>query len=123
MQREEPPAPLPQLTVSILPDEKGIESLARQIRVSGRAYPLFDIAQLILQKPERQQIRFEVIKKPDGQPAQPLFLCALDDTLWLSEDEAVHHLLSRHFNTFYPDGTNPPPIRRAALTRLSANAG
>jgi hypothetical protein len=109
--REEAPLPLPQLTVSILPDEKGIESLARQIRVSARAYPLFDIAQLILQKPERQQIRFEVIKKPDGTPEQPLFLCALDDTLWLSEDDAVQHLLNRHFNTFYQaerTATDPP---------------
>jgi hypothetical protein len=104
-------APLPQLNLSILPDEKGIESLARQIRVTGRAYPLFGIAQLILQKPERQQMRFEVIKKPDGQPAQALFLCALDDTLWLSEDEAVAHLLNRHFNTFYQaerTATEPP---------------
>ena len=108
--RREPEAPLPQLTLSILPDEKGIESLARQIRMTGRAYPLFDIAQLILQKPERQQIRFEVIKK-DGQPVQPLFLCALDDTLWLSEDEATQHVLSRHFNTFYQaerTATDPP---------------
>ena len=75
MRREEPPVPLPQLNVSILPDEKGIESLARQIRMSGRAYPLFDIAQLILQKPERQQIRFEVIKKaarPAGAAPVPL---------------------------------------------------
>jgi hypothetical protein len=110
VQREEP-APPPQLTLSILPDEKGIESLARQIRVSGRAYPLFGIAQLILQKPERQQMRFEVIKKPDGTPLQPLFLCALDDTLWLSEDQAVSHLLNRHFNTFYQaerTATEPP---------------
>ncbi len=109
--QREAPAPLPQLSVSILPDEKGIESLARQIRMTGRAYPLFDIAHLILQKPERQQIRFDVIKKPDGQPVQPLFLCALDDTLWLSEDEAVNHLLNRHFNTFYQTeriATDPP---------------
>lgn len=110
--REAPaPAPLPQLNLTIVPDDKGIESLARQIRMTGRAYPLFDIAQLILQKPERHVMRFEVIKKPDGQPVQPLFLCALDDTLWLSEDEAVAHLLNRHFNTFYQAekiATEPP---------------
>jgi hypothetical protein len=104
------------LAVSILPDEKGIESLARQIRISGRAYPLFDIAQLILQKPERQQIRFEVIKKPDGTPVQPLFLCALDDTLWLSEDEAVQHLLNRHFNTFYQAERIPTAPPRGTYT-------
>lgn len=108
--REAPPPP-PQIKVSILPDERGVESLARQIRMTGRAYPLFDIAHLILQKPERQQVRFEIIKKPDGQPEQPLYLCALDDTLWLSEDEVVNHILNRHFNTFYQAdriATDPP---------------
>lgn len=87
--------------MTILPDDKSTELLARQIRVTGRAYPLFDIAHLILQKPERQMVRFDVIKKQGGGVEQPLFLCALDDTLWLSEDEAVEHLLSKHFDTFY----------------------
>jgi hypothetical protein len=108
--QEPPPPPLP-VTVSILPDEKGVESLARQIRVTGRAYPLFDIARLILQKPERQQVRFEVKKDPEGRPLQPLCLCALDDTLWLSEDEVVNHILARHFQTFYQverTATEPP---------------
>jgi hypothetical protein len=108
--KQEAVPPLP-LAVSILPEEKGVESLARQIRVTGRAYPLFDIAQLILQKPERQQVRFDVKKNAEGKPLQPLFLCALDDTLWLSEDEAVQHILSRHFQTFYQverTATDPP---------------
>jgi hypothetical protein len=108
--QEPPPPPLP-LSVSILPEEKGVESLARQIRVTGRAYPLFDIAQLILQKPERHQIRFEVKKGPEGKPQQPLFLCALDDSLWLAEEEAVQHILARHFQTFYKAermATEPP---------------
>jgi hypothetical protein len=30
-----------------------------------------------------------------------MFLCALDDTIWLSEEEAVAHVLARHFGTFY----------------------
>jgi hypothetical protein len=106
-----PPAPLPALEVTILPDEKGVESLARQIRITGRAYPLFQIAQLFLQKPERQQISLATIKNADGQPAQPLFHCALDDSLWLSEEEAVSHVLSRHFATFYQAERTPtdPP--------------
>ncbi len=97
--------------MTIWPDETGVESLARQIRITGRAYPLFQIAQLFLQKPERQQICFDIIKKPDGQPAQPLFHCALDDSLWLSEEEAVSHILSRHFATFYQAERTPtdPP--------------
>src|ERR1039458_2924561 len=109
--REAAPPPLPQLSATILPDEKGLDSMARQIRMTGRAYPLFDIAQLILDKPERQQVRWEVIKDAAGKVAQRLFLCALDDSLWLSEDEAVAHLLSRNFGMFYQaekTATEPP---------------
>jgi hypothetical protein len=110
-ERREPPMALPDVEVTLLPDEKGVDSLARQIRMTGRAYPLFDIAHMILQKPERQQVRFSVRKKPDGQVAQPLYLCALDDSLWLSEQEAVDYVLARHFDTFYQTeriATDPP---------------
>ncbi len=110
-ERREPPAPLPDLNVSLIPDEKGVESLARQIKMTGRAYPLFDIAQMILQKPERHAVVFEVKKNAEGQPIQPLVVCALDDTLWLSQDEAVGHVLKKHFTTFYQaerTATEPP---------------
>ena len=100
-ERPEPPAPLPEIGVTFLPDENGVESLARQIKMTGRAYPLFDIARLILQKPERYSVKLAVQKKPDGAIAQPLFVCALDETPWLSEDEAVAHVLKNHFATFY----------------------
>jgi hypothetical protein len=69
--------------------------------MTGRAYPLFDIAQLILDKPERYTVTVATKKKPDGTVAQPLFLCALDETLWLSEDEAVQWALQKHFDLFY----------------------
>ena len=109
--RREAPLPLPELNVTLMPDDKGVDSLSRQIKMSGRSFPLFDIAQMILQKPERQQVRFEVRKKPDGQPIQPLFLCAVDDTLWLSEQEAVDHVLGKHFGMFYQAEKTPtePP--------------
>jgi hypothetical protein len=63
-----------------------------------------------LQKPERQMVKFDVVKK-DDKIVQPLFLCALDDSLWLSEDEAVAHVLEKHFGTFYQAERTPtdPP--------------
>jgi hypothetical protein len=106
-----PPPPAVPVNATILPDEKGLDSLARQIRMTGRAYPLFDIAQLILQKPERQMVRWDVIKDAAGKVAQPLYLCAVDESLWLSQDEAVAHLLSRNFDMFYKaekTATEPP---------------
>lgn len=110
-ERREPPAPLPEINASLIPEERGVESLARQIKMTGRAYPLFDIAQMILQKPERHTVSFAIKKNAEGKPVQPLFVCALDDTLWLSEDEAVAHVLKKHFATFYQaekTATEPP---------------
>jgi hypothetical protein len=103
-------APLPELNVAFIPEERGVEQLARQIKVSGRAYPLFQIAQLILQKAERYSVQLTARKKADGT-LQPLFVCALDDTPWTSEDEAVAHILKNHFATFYQaerTATEPP---------------
>ena len=104
------PQPLPDIKVELMPDERGVESIARQIKMTGRAYPLFEIGKLILQKPERQQVKFEVIKK-DDKIVQPLFLCMLDETLWLSEQEAVNHILEKQFDTFYKADKTPtdPP--------------
>jgi hypothetical protein len=110
-EHREPPPPLPELEVAIQTDEKGAESLARQIRMTGRAYPLFDIAAMILQKPDRYLVVFSVKKNPEGQPLQPLYACALDETVWLSQDEAVAHVLRAHLGTFYQaerTQTDPP---------------
>ena len=57
-ERREAPQPLPDVNAAIIPDEKGVESLARQVKMTGRSFPLFDIAFLVIQKPERYSIRF-----------------------------------------------------------------
>jgi len=108
---QEAPAPLPELNVAFIPEERGVEQLARQIRMTGRAYPLFQIAQLILQKAERYSVLLTAKKKGDGTPAQQIYVCALDDTPWTSEDEAVAHVLQNHFATFYQTDRTPcdPP--------------
>ncbi len=98
---EAPQRPSLDLDVAIQPEKHGVESLARQIKHTGRAYPLFDIARLILAKPERYLVILKTKKKEDGSVAQPLFFCQVDETVWLSEDQAVDHVLSRHFDTFY----------------------
>lgn len=97
--------------MTFYPEEKGVESLARQIKLTGRAYPLFEIAYLVLKKPERYHVQLTSKKKEDGQPLQMLYVCGLDDTLWLDENEAMQHVLDKHFGTFYASEkipTDPP---------------
>lgn len=94
--------PLPDLEVSFVADDAISNSLSEQIKLTARAYPLFSIANMILEKPERYNIRLAVSKeKGSDEPAQKLFSCALDDTLWLNESDAVNHLLKNHLGTFY----------------------
>ena len=71
-ERREAPNPLPEVNAAIIPDEKGVESLARQVKMTGRSFPLFDIAFLVIQKPERYSIRFATKKNQQGQLAQPI---------------------------------------------------
>ncbi len=108
-ERPAPPATLPQLNVAFIPEERGVEQLARQIKVTGRAYPLFQIALLILQKAERYSV--QLTKKKSEGAEQSLFVCALDESPWTNEDEAVAHVLKNHFATFYQaerTATEPP---------------
>jgi hypothetical protein len=107
----EPEVPLPEVVVNLIPEKHGVEMLARQIRLTGRAYPLFQIASLILKRPDRFEVQFHVKKGADGQVLQPLFVCSLDDTTWLSEEEVAQHVLRHHFDAFYQTekvATEPP---------------
>ena len=99
------------MNLALVPDSTGVDMLARQIRMTGRAYPLFQIALMILEKPERHSATFSVKKSADGKPVQALFGCALDESLWLTEEEAVKHVLTQHLATFYQaerTQTEPP---------------
>jgi hypothetical protein len=110
-EREEPAVPLPDLDVNFTPEEAGVESLARQIKLTGRAYPLFGIAELILKRPDKVHAHFHAKKGADGKVVQPLVVCSLDESLWLNHDEVVAHVLRHHFTTFYQVekvATDPP---------------
>lgn len=93
-----PPAPvLNGWEAAIVPDPRGIEGLSKQLKTGGKAYPLFDLAVLILEKPERYSIQF----RRTSEHATPLIQVAEDKSLWMSEAAAVRHVLSRHLEKFY----------------------
>ena len=93
------------------PDPAGVVSLARQIKLSGRSYPLLEVASLVMQKPDRYEVSFRIQKDKEGKPLQRLWVCSLDDSVWLGESEAARHTLKAHFDTFYQTDRQPcdPP--------------
>ncbi len=96
-----PPAPAAPVlngwSATVVPDPRGIDGLAKQLKAGGKAYPLFDLAVLILEKPERYAVQF---RRTSGQ-ASPLFQFTEDRSLWMSEAEAVRHVLDRHLENYY----------------------
>lgn len=94
-------ASLPNLKLSILPDSKRVQSLSDKIRQQCRAYSLFDIARLVLERPDRFKISATILRKGPGKPVSEQWLCLLDDALWLSQEAAIQHTIRRHFDKFY----------------------
>lgn len=93
-------APEPALNgweIQFMPDRHGVDGLAKQIKTSAKAYPLFDLARLVLEKSERYLVGF----KRAAETATPLFQLKSDGSLWLSEAEAVTHALATQLDKFY----------------------
>jgi hypothetical protein len=104
-------ASLPAYKVQVIPEEKGVALLARRIRLQGRAYPLFDIARLITQSQDRFKVRVSMLQGSGEEAPQELWLCRVDQTLWLNESDALSHFLAKHLDQFYQSEktkTDPP---------------
>lgn len=90
----------PVVQVLFYPEDAPFEKLAKAIRTSCRTYELFEIAQLILDKPER----FVIVIKPDpkGDEHKPKdFYCTIPDNIpYETQDEAVNHVLKERLADF-----------------------
>jgi hypothetical protein len=106
------PPPLQGWNVSLVPDQRSVDAIARQIKASGRAFSVFDVGRLFMESRDRYQVRFTrrpppQQKGPEGAPAPgpqgppELFQCVADGSLWLSRDEAIRHLLNSPALTKY----------------------
>lgn len=103
----EGPAPLRGWESRLIADPRSVEAVARQIKASGRAYSVFDVARLFMQDRARFFVRMRAIKvrppqgKPDpaveappAPPAPPeVYECLVDGSFWLSHEEAIRHVL------------------------------
>ena len=96
--RDARPKPFqPSLEVQVHPTEKVFQTLAKAMRDTYQTYELFELAQLVLSKPERH----EIFLKPFPKSELSLFLSVPDELPFLSENAAVEHVMANHLDKFF----------------------
>ncbi|MDX2225554.1 MAG: hypothetical protein SFY92_00420 [Verrucomicrobiae bacterium] len=94
------PAPVERVAVAVSfhPLESGLQSIIKQVKSSAKAFPLFQIAKIFLDKPERHQVLFR-----PAAPEKPveLFRSIRDDAIFLRESDAFEHLWTLCRDEFY----------------------
>lgn len=123
--RRKPHEPIRELPISIsfLPEQKRLASLVRQIHHSHRAYPLMDLANLLIHDSEGYLVKIEANKEtPDFQ----MWQCKRCKAAASTEEMMVQHILSKHLTDFYdkeeietdPPSGNFPGVARCRKTGI-----
>lgn len=93
----EPIVELP-ITVTFLPEQKRLASLVRQIHHTRRAYPLMDLANILIHDAEGYLVKISVNK---GVKDLELFQCKRCKAVASSEEMIKQHIMSKHLSDFY----------------------
>ncbi|MDZ4816129.1 MAG: hypothetical protein SGI71_07670 [Verrucomicrobiota bacterium] len=81
--------------VTFLPVEQGLASIIQQVKTSGKAYPLFQIARIFLDKPDRHLVQLAAL------PGHSLYQCSIDALIFQTSEEVEAHVFKEHFDKFY----------------------
>ena len=98
-----PPQFEPTVKIDLYPQDDAFDALVRRLRASARTYELFDIAKLLLEKPERYMVVVapKYPDKNDTKETIPLFYSVPGHLPFNSEGDAVNFVLSHHLDLFF----------------------
>jgi hypothetical protein len=85
--RREEAQPATGVRVTLVPDAQAVHLIGKEVHQVARVYPLYDVAKILLAERGRCRAVFEA-----PEPHAALFRGKLDDSLFLTRDEAVNHL-------------------------------
>ncbi len=113
----------PIIEADFYPEDVPFKALAQAMKNSFRTFELFEIAKVILEKPERFVC---VIRHPDQKAGEDALLWASvpDGLPFLSEREAIAHVMSHHLDQFFeieerevdPPAGNFQMVNRCGIT-------
>ncbi len=87
--QHEEAGPAQGVRVTLNPDNQAVHLIGKEVHQVARVYALFDVAQILLAERGRCRAIFEV-----EESGSPLFLGKLDESLFLTREEALRHLWS-----------------------------
>lgn len=91
----------PTIQVKFFPEDAPFQALAKVIRSSCRTYELFEIAHLILQKPERFVVSLKPLQK-EGEKEHKTFSISIPDGLpFENEADALTHIIKNHLSNYF----------------------
>ena len=102
-ERGRPAAPAhfePTVKVDLYPQDEAFEALINRLRSSARTYQLFDIAHLLLEKPDRYIVVVSPKPTKESEPAQ-LYYSVPGHLPFETEEDVVNHVLSNHLDQFF----------------------
>ena len=100
--RPEPPMPAP-VRVEFVPDDRCLASINKQIRTTHLAYPLFGLARMFLQEPERHFVQFSVA--PDAPSGTLLYQLGAEGPVTLDHATLEKMAFDASRDQFYVEET------------------
>lgn len=88
------------LQVGFLADRQHLSSLAREIKRSEKAYPIIEVASMMMRLPEHYLVKLETVPGKD-RPATDLFQCKACQMVFLQQVELEQHIAQRHLDTVF----------------------
>ena len=104
--RRKPSRPPFELTVKVdlYPQDEAFDALVNRLRASARTYQLFEIAHLLLEKPERYVVVVapKTAKKEDAAADKSgLYFSVPGHLPFESEEQAINHVVKEHIDLFF----------------------
>lgn len=104
-QREERPrqfereqVEMPPVRIRFLPDQSKLSAVTRKIHATRRAFPIADLANLVLGAPDACYVKIESGR---GKDAIPIYQCKVCRTVSLDHQHAMSHATEAHLSDYF----------------------
>lgn len=100
--------------VDFLPEPVALAALLQQIKGSNRAYPLYGLGRMFLNKPERHRVRLA-----SNAPSHPLYQLGDDGPLYLNRAQAERDAFHHARNDFYREESREVDPPKGNFTNIA----